>query len=156
MTSSLETWTPPTEDRIRAHSSPEANRRIDDQTRGALDVAALSPEAAMMRLAELDREWDLDRAVMLSFGVLGALTARAAMRSLRARGRLGGWGLLFWAQVGFLVHHAVRGWCPPVPVLRRLGFRSSQEISAERCAIESSLAALDPVTDATVIVVEAE
>ena len=48
---------------------------------------------------------------------------------------MGGWGLLFWTQMGFLVHHAVKGWCPPLPVFRRLGFRSAQEISAERVAL---------------------
>jgi len=31
---------------------------------------------------------------------------------------------------GLLVRHAVRGWRPPVPVLRRLGVRTQQEIAA--------------------------
>ncbi len=35
---------------------------------------------------------------------------------------------------------AVRGWCPPVSVLRRLGFRSDKEIAAERVALEKRLA----------------
>ena len=36
---------------------------------------------------------------------------------------------------GFLLQHAVQGWCPPVPVLRRLGFRTPNEIDAERFAL---------------------
>jgi hypothetical protein len=32
----------------------------------------------------------------------------------------------------FLFQHAVQGWCPPVPILRRLGFRTAQEIEQER------------------------
>jgi len=38
---------------------------------------------------------------------------------------------------GFLFQHAVQGWCPPVPVLRRLGFRTSYEIEEERQALKA-------------------
>jgi hypothetical protein len=33
---------------------------------------------------------------------------------------------------GFLLQHALQGWCPPVPLLRQLGFRTSYEIEEER------------------------
>jgi hypothetical protein len=33
--------------------------------------------------------------------------------------------------------HAVQGWCPPVPVLRRLGFRTASEIDHERYALKA-------------------
>jgi hypothetical protein len=36
---------------------------------------------------------------------------------------------------GFLFQHAIQGWCPPVPVLRKLGFRTSYEIEQERRAL---------------------
>jgi hypothetical protein len=38
---------------------------------------------------------------------------------------------------GFLFQHAVQGWCPPVPVLRRLGFRTAYEIEEERRALKA-------------------
>lgn len=125
-------------DRIREHTADDVNRRIDRETRGAIAEASASAGARRARLAELDREWTVDRAVMLNFGIVGAITAFKAMTNLRDHGRMGGWGLLFWTQMGFLVHHALRGWCPPLPVLRRLGFRSAQEISAERVALSGS------------------
>lgn len=124
----------PAHDRIREHTADKVNRRIDRETRGALDEAALSVEARRKRLAELDREWTIDRALMLNFGIVGAISAFKAMSNIR-RGRIGGWGVMFWVQMGFLIHHAVRGWCPPMPLFRRLGYRSEQEISAERCAL---------------------
>jgi len=38
----------------------------------------------------------------------------------------------------FLFQHAIQGWCPPVPVLRRLGFRTSYEIDEqERNALKA-------------------
>lgn len=39
--------------------------------------------------------------------------------------------------LGFLFQHAVQGWCPPVSLLRRLGFRTSSEIDAERYALKA-------------------
>jgi hypothetical protein len=64
------------------------------------------------------------------------------MRSLRRGHRFSGWRLLLFTQLGFLAHHAIRSWCPPLPVFRRLGFRSNREICAERVALEKQLAAL--------------
>ena len=46
------------------------------------------------------------------------------------------WFLLPAAVSGFLLQHAVQGWCPPIPVLRRLGFRTSFEIEQERQALK--------------------
>jgi hypothetical protein len=38
---------------------------------------------------------------------------------------------------GFLLQHAVQGWCPPVPLFRRLGFRTAAEIDYERYALKA-------------------
>ena len=97
----------------------------------------MSPRA---RLSELDREWNVDRALMLNFALVGGLSASLAMRSLKRTGRLGGWGAMFFTQIAFLAHHAIRSWCPPMPLFRRLGYRSSAEICAERVALEQRLA----------------
>jgi len=131
-------YQPPIHDRTRERSSDAVNRRIDRQARGAVAELA-TPETIRARIAELDLEWHLDRALVAVFSVLGTLTSQAAMRSLARRGRLGFWGLLFFTQLGFLGYHAARGWCPPVAVLRRLGVRTSQEICAERAALERKL-----------------
>ncbi|WP_206335452.1 hypothetical protein [Natronolimnobius sp. AArcel1] len=37
----------------------------------------------------------------------------------------------------FLLQHALQGWCPPLPFLRRLGVRTQREIDAERRALEA-------------------
>jgi len=137
-------WQPPKNDRIREHTSEASNRRIDLQTRAAIAEALESRERIQARLAELDREFNVDRVLMLNFAILSSVNASLAMRSLRRRGRLGGWGLVFFSQLGFLAYHAIWGWCPPLPVFRRLGFRSSREICAERVVLEQQLAALKP------------
>lgn len=139
-------WQPPMNDRIRERTSEASNRRIDLQTRGAIAEVMESRDRIQARLAELDREWNVDRALMLNFAIVGGLSATLAMRSALRRGRFGGWGVMLFTQLGFLANHAIRSWCPPLPVLRRLGFRSNREICAERVVLEKQLAALGYVS----------
>lgn len=132
-------WEAPSHDGIRERLSNSANARIDRETQVAIDEASRSPEQIQARIADLDREWNIDRALMLNFAIVGGLASSLAMRSLARRDKLGGWGALFFTQLVFLANHAVRRWCPPMPVFRRLGFRSQQEIEAERCVLQQEL-----------------
>ena len=116
-------------DRVRAHASEIANARLDRLTDGNLKRAAAEPEFAARRMAELEHEWDLDRAIMLPFAAAGAV---ALFLGLRRNWR---WRFPLAAQVLFLSMHSIVGWCPPAAVLRRLGFRTRQEIEAERRAL---------------------
>jgi len=72
--------------------------------------------------------------VSLSTGMLRY--ARTPLLSRRRKGFL----YFFGAQLGFLLLHGIVGWCPPVPVLRRLGFRTQREIEAERRDLRDALA----------------
>jgi hypothetical protein len=47
------------------------------------------------------------------------------------------WLLLPIVVQSFLLQHALQGWCPPVPVLRRLGVRTADEINQERYALKA-------------------
>lgn len=132
-------WQPPSNDMIRERTSAGSNERIDRETQGAIDDAVRSPDQIRARLAELDREWDVNRALMLNFAVVGGLSASLMARSLLRERKVGGWGAFFITQMGFLAHHAIRGWCPPMPVFRRLGFRSSREINEERNMLQREL-----------------
>jgi hypothetical protein len=38
---------------------------------------------------------------------------------------------------GFLLQHAVQGWCPPLPLFRRSGVRTAAEIGNERYALKA-------------------
>ncbi len=51
-------------------------------------------------------------------------------------------------MTAFLFQHAVQGWCPPVPVLRRLGFRTTYEIDRERYALKALRGDFDGVAQA--------
>jgi len=116
-------------DRVRAHASCAVNARLDRLTDDNVRRAKEDPQFAARRLAEIDREWEMDRAILLGFATMGGLALVLGL----ARSRL--WRVPLAAQIGFLVAHAVVGWCPPAAVLRHLGFRTRQEIDDERCAL---------------------
>ena len=122
---------PSTIERVQENTSADVNREIRRETRdNVARIAAQSGIAINRRLDELEHEWDVERllecnASSLAFtGVaLGALVDRR-------------WLILPALVTGFLFQHAVQGWCPPLPILRRMGFRTSREIEEERQALK--------------------
>jgi hypothetical protein len=41
------------------------------------------------------------------------------------------------AVFGFFFQHATQGWCPPLPVFRRMGVRTRREINKEKYALKA-------------------
>lgn len=120
-----------TRDRVPLHSSEHANNRIRRTLVGNVSYFAAHRDQITERLGELDEEWDIERAIEANAAVLGfAGVALAAAQSRR-------WLALPALVTSFLFQHAVQGWCPPVPILRRLGFRTSYEIEEERRALKA-------------------
>jgi len=121
---------PTTAGRVPAHTAERVNARIGQQTRMNIEYFSRHPDQIDERLAELDREWDIER-VLEANAAAFALTGTAL--GLMGRKR---WLLLPTVVTGFLLQHAVQGWCPPMPVFRRMGVRTAQEIEAERYALK--------------------
>lgn len=119
-------------DRIRAHTSEEVNQRIDEQILRNVEAHSHSPEAIERRLEALDHEWDIDRALMANFSVIAFSALMAGI--FRHRRFLA----LPAIQIPFLLWHAKEGWCPPLPLFRRMGFRSRQEIEAEKMELRKA------------------
>ena len=110
-------------DRVRENTSDEINRRIDDQTIARVQEYAARSEADITRrIAELDREWDMERLLETNASVL-ALTG-LVLGATHSRK----WLIVPGIVLPFLFQHAVQGWCPPMPIFRRLGVRTRQEI----------------------------
>ena len=125
-----------TRERVPANTNPAINRRIQRSMQARILYYRQHKDEIPARLRELDEEWDIERAI----GANAASIALAGMALAAIRGRH--WLLLPVAVAGFLLQHALQGWCPPVPVLRRLGFRTAHEIEEERRALESGGIAL--------------
>jgi hypothetical protein len=121
----------PKEDRVRAQTPTEINRRIDRELEQRLRFFAVQDkETISQRLDELDREWDIERALessAASFGLLGIVFGVTSSRK---------WFVLPALVSGFLLQHAIQGWCPPLPVFRKLGVRTRLEIEQERYALK--------------------
>jgi len=47
------------------------------------------------------------------------------------------WLVLPGVVMSFLLQHAVQGWCPPLPIIRRAGVRTAREIEAERTILKA-------------------
>jgi hypothetical protein len=60
------------------------------------------------------------------------------------------WLALPAVVTAFLLQHALQGWCPPVPVFRRLGFRTASEIEEERYALKVLRGDFEGITAANV------
>jgi hypothetical protein len=123
---------PSTVERVPDNTTPEVNREIARQAENNVTAyARAGDEAIGRRLQELDREWDIER----------TLEANAASVALLGLG-LGSmvdrrFYMLPAVVAGFLLQHALQGWCPPVPVFRRLGYRTQPEIEQERYALKA-------------------
>ena len=102
---------PSTFQRVPAHTSGAVNEQIRRQTEeNVMCYAEAEPEAIEARLPELDREWAIERTLETNAAIasLVGLTLGAAVDRR----------FFFFSAIvaGFLLQHAVQGWCPPVPV----------------------------------------
>ena len=122
---------PSTVERVPLHTAEHINETIRRQTdERVANCAAAGSEAINRRLDELDQEWDIER-------MLEANAATVSLIGLTLGATVNRKWFMFPVVVaGFLLQHAVQGWCPPVPVLRRLGFRTQSEIDEERFALK--------------------
>lgn len=122
---------PDTERRVEENTAPEINERNRKRTEETVrDLSAQGQDAITARLEALDREWDIERVLETNASTL-MLAGLALGVAVNRR------FLLLPAVVGgFLLQHALQGWCPPVPVIRRLGYRTVREINEERQALK--------------------
>jgi hypothetical protein len=128
-----------TVERVPLHSRQEANRRIEAQIADSVRWHAQHPDQIDHRLRELDREWDIERTLEANASTLAFVgTALAATVDRR-------WLALPAIVTAFLFQHAVQGWCPPLPILRSLGFRTAREIDTERYALKALRGDFGPI-----------
>ena len=117
-------------DRTIANTPPVVNQRIHGRT--LHDVSryiGADPVFIDERIRELEREWDVERtleanaAIVALAGIALGVTVDRRFLAIPA------------AVAGFLLQHALQGWCPPLPVIRRLGVRTAGEIHQEIIAL---------------------
>jgi hypothetical protein len=119
-------------ERVRANTAAEVNWRIDQRIEENVRLYSdRPPEEIARRIWELEHEWDIER-VLEAMAASLSLTGIALSISADRR-----WIMLPGIVLSFLLMHALQGWCPPVPVLRRLGVRTREEIDRELYALKA-------------------
>jgi hypothetical protein len=127
----MKTFNPDETDRVRRHSDPEILNKIERDMASSVRFYSTQPvEEITRRIEDLEREWDIERVLETNAAALGLTGALFGLTRSRK------WLLLTCVVTPFLFQHAVSGWCPPVPVLRRLGFRTRSEIDREKFALK--------------------
>jgi hypothetical protein len=119
-------------DRVRRYTAPELLQKIDDRIEASVRFySTQSDEAIRRRIEELDREWDMERYLETNASAVVVTTALLGLTVSKK------WFLLTATAGAFLFQHAVKGWCPPIPLFRRLGVRTRREIDREKFALKA-------------------
>jgi hypothetical protein len=118
-------------DRVRENTAGAANRAIDSEMQHRVQFYSDHPDQIDARIGALNTEWDMERVLEMnasSLAFLGVVLGATVHRR---------WLLLPGIVLPFLFQHAIQGWCPPIPLLRRIGVRTQREIEAEKYALKS-------------------
>src|ERR1051326_8304508 len=105
-------------DRVPSQTDEQINQQIHRHTEMSIEYFRAHPQEIPQRLRQLDSEWDIERMLETASA---SLSLFGLVRGILGRRR---WFLLPLIVQGFFLQHALQGWCPPLPVLRRLGFRT--------------------------------
>ena len=121
---------PATQDRVPRHTNSRVNGRIQGRTLHDVSrFVGADPVFIDERIQQLQQEWDIER-------TLEAHAAAATIAGLALGISVDRRFLLLPAAVAvFLLQHALQGWCPPLPLFRRLGIRTASEIHDEIIAL---------------------
>jgi hypothetical protein len=112
-------------DRIRQATDLRVQERMDAELVERVGhYFDAPPHLIEFRIAEVEREWSIERVLTLQ----SSATALAGLALSAVRRQ---WLLLTAVTSGFLLQHSVQGWCPPLALHRRLGYRTQREIDLE-------------------------
>ena len=121
-----------TTERVEINTAPALNRKFQDELKESVAKYAAEGQPGIdRRLRELDREWNIERAIeveaptMIGLGIaLGTLHDRK-------------WFAVSAMAASMVILHSVQGWYPLLPLFRRMGLRSQYEIEQERNALRA-------------------
>ena len=118
----------------------QIRRRMEERV---ARISAAGARAIARRLEELDREWDTERTLEANAATITGVGSALALLVDRR------FAVVPLVVGGFLLQHAVQGWCPPLPLSRRRGVRTQAEIEQERYALKAIRGDFQQVRQAT-------
>lgn len=121
-------------DRVRSSTASDVNEQIDLQTDiNIQQYKGKSTAEILERIQMLDKEWDIERVLEVNASSLALTGLILGLFKNRK------WLFLPGIVLPFLLQHGLQGWCPPLPLLRRLGIRTRGEIDREKYALKLRL-----------------
>jgi hypothetical protein len=112
-------------------TDPQTNTDIRNQTIKNLNIFKNCGEPEITdRISKLNQEWDTERVLEVNAALLVFLSSYLGIKTSRV------WFLLTGAVSVFMLQHAFFGWCPPLPLIRKWGVRTADEIHSEKTALK--------------------
>ena len=120
------------DDHVAAHTDESINLWIKRATERRVARYGGEKEPALTRrIEQLGQQWDIERYLEMN---ASALAFAGVVLGLFKDRRF---FLVPCLVLPFLFQHAVQGWCPPLPILRRKGIRTRREIEIEKTALRA-------------------
>jgi hypothetical protein len=121
----------PTTERVPLNTESAVNRQIEADTERQVSSTARQANARDARLKELSGEWDIERTIEVeapTMSLIGLALGATVSRK---------WLAVPIIAQSMMLLHALQGFYPLLPVFRRLGIRTEDEIASERYAIKA-------------------
>lgn len=122
---------PPNNKRVEMHTKNKINKRIVQKTEDNLKKFQYADSDSLSeRIKQLNREWDTERVLEANAATIIFVSSVIGFIYTPY------WFILTGIISFFLFEHAIQGWCPPLPLIRRLGVRTQEEIQIEKMTIK--------------------
>lgn len=122
---------PATAHRVATYTDPEVNEMIRNNTLENLKCLEDGEEQEISRrIQALNSEWDTERfeEAKAAVCIMGCSLFGLAKHKF--------WSLLTLIAGTFLLQHALLGWCPSTPCVRKMGVRTPEEICQEKMVLK--------------------
>jgi hypothetical protein len=120
----------PETDKIRSVFSYEVNRKIDREIEENIRKYTYQGSYEInQRIKELEEEWDIERILHLNLAGLALLGIGLSFKNKN-------WLFFSGTMISFVAFNVIKGWAPPLILLRKLGYRTRKEIDCELYAMK--------------------
>lgn len=124
---------PLTTKKVANHTCNKVNKAIRDKTISEIELYKDSGETVITdRIHKLDYEWDTERVLETNAASVVLISSILGYKKKKCC-----WFLLTGTVGFFLLQHALQGWCPPLPIIRKLGIRTAEEIHNQRITFKN-------------------
>ncbi|MEA4973691.1 hypothetical protein SDC9_122563 [bioreactor metagenome] len=123
---------PATTERVAKNTCSKVNDEIRNRTIQRLNFYRnCCNKTLTQRINELNHEWDTERVIETNAASIIFLSSMIGYKKTKCC------CFFMTGTIGFfLLQHALQGWCPSLPVIRKLGIRTEAEIHNEISALK--------------------